>query len=282
MAPGWSSREQSGSALASARHLTVSLFEWYLPTALTTFRYTILATHGSIVSSEPLQAACAAIILLLALPVLALVLHRSQRLLIAVSFTLSAAASLLAAVGRRPVRRARIGLVGDAAARASRPAVHPAPRPPGRIFPRRHRAALPVRLDLFPRVRARLSRPPARHAACGLLRPVSRRHAHGGPGQRRPLLPRGLGGHGGGLVFSRRVRGRAGRKPPRGIPLPRGRPRRRRRDPAVVRHHGRPRDRVCRPSPGTPSTRCASPPCRPPGRPPPSCWRSSALRPRPA
>ena len=45
----------------------------------------------------PLQAAGAAVTLALSLPVLSLTLHRSQRVMVAVSFTLSAAASLLAA-----------------------------------------------------------------------------------------------------------------------------------------------------------------------------------------
>jgi formate hydrogenlyase subunit 3/multisubunit Na+/H+ antiporter MnhD subunit len=49
------------------------------------------------VSIDPLQTACAAVILLLALPVQALVLQRSQRLAVVVSFTLSAVASLLTA-----------------------------------------------------------------------------------------------------------------------------------------------------------------------------------------
>jgi formate hydrogenlyase subunit 3/multisubunit Na+/H+ antiporter MnhD subunit len=50
------------------------------------------------VSFAPLQIALSAIVLLLALPVLALALHRSQRLVIAVTCVVSAAAALLATV----------------------------------------------------------------------------------------------------------------------------------------------------------------------------------------
>jgi hypothetical protein len=61
-------------------------------------RYGTIASHGSDVSIQPLQAACVALWLLLSLPVLALLLHRSQRLLVAVSFPISALAAFIAAV----------------------------------------------------------------------------------------------------------------------------------------------------------------------------------------
>jgi formate hydrogenlyase subunit 3/multisubunit Na+/H+ antiporter MnhD subunit len=64
------------------------------------------------VSFEALQAACAAIVLLLTVPVLALALHRAQRLLIAVAFALSAVACLLVtAAGALCVARGTVSSV---------------------------------------------------------------------------------------------------------------------------------------------------------------------------
>jgi formate hydrogenlyase subunit 3/multisubunit Na+/H+ antiporter MnhD subunit len=57
-----------------------------------------LATHGSIVSIQALQAASVSIVLLLALAGLALVFQKSQRLVVVLAFAVSGVASLLAAL----------------------------------------------------------------------------------------------------------------------------------------------------------------------------------------